>query len=414
MQDFTTADRTHPTRPHSGSVTTEAPHHISTQPEPIPGTRDDPAKPRIGIRAAWPAIAAYAALRAVGLLTFWYVAAERHRDAWGLLGKFDADWYAGIATRGYDLAIPLKADGTLATTNLAFFPLYPAVTAVFDPVLPGDARTAGIIVAWLAGLAAAWGLYAVGAQLRDRRTGVLLAALWAIIPHALVESMGYTETLFTALSAWSLFALLRRSWLTAGLLCALAGLTRPTGAALAAAIGVAALLAVIRRKDGWRPWLAGILAPLGFLGYIAWVGHRLGRADGYFHVQNDAWKMGYDDGSYTVRQAITLVTGKPSLAYVMGTFAIVAAIVLVVALSKHKQAWPLTIYSLAIIAMAFFGDSYYHSKGRLLIPAFPLLLPIAAALGSTNRRTLAAVLTLLTAVSTAYGVYVLLFWTYSP
>jgi Gpi18-like mannosyltransferase len=120
---------------------------------------------------------------------------------------------------------------------------------------------------------------------------VLLAALWAVVPHALVQSMGYTETLFTAIAAWSLFALLRRHWLAAGLLCALAGLTRPTGVALVVATALAALVAVVRRRDGWRPWLAGALAPVGSLGYLVWVGHRLGRADGYLHVQKDAWRI---------------------------------------------------------------------------------------------------------------------------
>lgn len=368
----------------------------------------------IGFRVAWQALVAYAVLRAIGLLTFWYVAAERQRDAWGLLGRWDAGWYAGIVTRGYDLVIPLKPDGTLATTNLAFFPLYPGVTEIFDRALPGNAKTAGIVVAWVAGLAAAWGLYAVGAHLRNRRTGVLLAALWAIIPHGLVESMGYSETLFTSLSAWSLFALLRRYWLTAGLLCCLAGATRPTGAALAAAVGMAALIAIIRRRDGWRPWMAGVLAPLGFLGYIAWVGYRLGRADGYFYVQNHAWKMNYDDGSYTIRQVMTLLTGKVSLAYVVVTLVMLAAIPLLAALSVHKEAWPLTAFSLAILAMVFFGDGFYHSKGRLLMPAFPLLFPVAAALAATRRRILIAVLAILTAVSTSYGVYVLLFWSLSP
>jgi hypothetical protein len=369
---------------------------------------------RAGLRAAWPALAGYAVLRAVGLLVLWHFAADRHRDLWALLGRYDASWYAGIATHGYDAVIPLKPDGTPATTNLAFFPLYPGLTALADRILPGDAAAAGIVVAWLAGLAAAWGLFAIGLHLRNRRTGVVLAVLWAVIPHALVESMGYTETLFTALSAWSLFAVLRRHWLTAGLLCALAGLTRPTGAALIAAVGLAALAAIVRRRDRWRPWLAGLLAPLGFLGYIAWVGHRLGRADGYFHVQKDAWKMSYDNGSYTLSTARSLLCAPSELAFVMCSLVLLVAIALFFALSAHEEAWLLAVYSLVIIAMVVFGDGYFHAKGRLLMPAFPLLLPLATALAAAHRRTLIAAVVALTALSTTYGVYLALFWTHSP
>src|SRR5690606_36045782 len=156
------------------------------------------------------------------------------------------------------------------------FPLYPGLIALLDPVLPGGPQAAGLAISWLAGPAAAWGLFAIGAHLRDRRTGVLLVALWAVLPHAVVQSMLYTETLFTALAAWSLYALLRRRWLTSGALCLAAGLLRPTAGALVLAVGLAALAAVWRRRDGWRPWVAGLIAPLGLLGYLGWVAHRLG------------------------------------------------------------------------------------------------------------------------------------------
>ena len=78
-----------------------------------------------------------------------------------------------------------------------------------DPVRRPRHRAA---VAVVASLAAAWGLYAVGDHLHDRRTGVLLAVVWGLLPHAIVESMAYTEAIFTALVAWSLLAMLRERW----------------------------------------------------------------------------------------------------------------------------------------------------------------------------------------------------------
>ena len=89
--------------------------------------------------------------------------------------------------------------------------------------------------------------------------------------------MGYTETLFTALAAWSLFAVMRRRWLTAGVLCLAAGLTRSVAIALIAAVGLAALVAVCRRRDGWRPWVGGALAPLG-VPARSWPGSATGSA----------------------------------------------------------------------------------------------------------------------------------------
>ncbi len=368
----------------------------------------------VTLRAAWPALAWYATLRGTCLLVLWLSASHLDRSLLTILGNFDAMHYAEIVTDGYDHAIPLKPDGGLAPTNLAFFPLYPGLTALADLILPGGARSAGIAVAWLAGLAAAWALYAIGAHLHDRRTGVILAALWAVVPHGLIQSMGYTETLFTALAAWSLFALLRGHWLTAGLLCLLTGLTRPTGAALVAAVGIAALIAVIRRQDGWRPWAAGALAPLGLLGFMAWVGHRLGRADGYFHVQNDAWKMNYDSGAFTLNTIHTSLTKAMPLAMYATMLVLLIAIALLAVLALDRAPWPLVLYTGLIVAMVFFGDGYFHAKARLLMPAFPLLLPIAYALASTRRHVGAVVLATLTTISAAYGVYLTGAWTYSP
>lgn len=385
-----------------------------SEPELITAPPERSTRPRYRVGGVWSAVALYAGLRAFGVLVTWWFAADRHRSVLRLLGGHDAVWYAGIARHGYDAAIPLRPDGGLAMTNLAFFPLFPGLIALADPVLPGGTATAGVVISWLAGLAAAGLLYAIGAHLRDCATGILLAALWAVLPHAFIESMGYTETLFTALAAGSMLALLRRSWLTAGVFCLLAGLTRPTGSAIILVVGLTALIAVVRRRDGWRPWAAGLLAPLGLIGFMAWVGQRLGRVDGYLHVQNDAWRMYYDLGSYTAGTARGLLLKASPLALYVVSLTLLIAVALLIIMATDRTPWQLTVYSAAIVAMAFFGDSYYNSKARLLIPAFPLLLPIASALAKARRVTTVVVIGLLAVVSAGYGVYLSLVWTYSP
>jgi len=367
------------------------------------------------VRAAWPALALYAGLRAVGVLVLWLFAADANRPLGELLGAYDAIHYGRIATDGYDDAIVIRPDGKLTMNNLAFFPLYPGLIRLFDPVLPGGVRSAGILLSWAAGLAAAWGLYAVGARLRDRRTGVVLAGLWAVIPHALVQSMGYTETLFTALAAWSLFGVLQRRWVLAGVLSLLAGLTRPTGGAVAVAVGLAALVAVVRRRDGWRPWVGGALAPLGLLGYIAWVGHRLGEADGYFRVQAETWGMSYDFGRSTLGVVRRVLTEPQALAMYVTTGVMLLGVALLVLLVVERVPWPLVCYAAVVVALAVGGDGFYYAKARLMVPAFPLLLPVAYALVAARRRaTVLVVFAVLTVISAWYGAYLALDWTRSP
>ena len=249
------------------------------------------------MRAAAPALAGYVAARALGLVVLWIMARHFGEHVPSLLGRFDGRWFIDIAEHGYDTSLTHRANGSLVNTNVVFFPGYPYLIDAVSAVTGLSVLWAGIVTSWLAGIAAAWGIFAVGDLVYGRRTGVVLAVLWGIQTHAIVESMVYSESLFTALCAWSLYALLRRQWLTAGTLCLLAGTTRAAAGVLVAVVVVAA---VIARREGWRPWVAALLAPLGLLAYLAWVGHALHRWDGWFYMQDKGWHLHFDGGWATL------------------------------------------------------------------------------------------------------------------
>jgi hypothetical protein len=381
------------------------PIRTGQQPAPVDSPRPSPAR-RPAPPGPLAAVLAYLTLRAIGLVV---LAAGCDHPLWRVLTRYDGLRYATIVSDGYD-----RAAGP-GLTNLAFFPLYPGLTALVRLALPVHVLTAALLVSWAAGLAAATGLYAVGAHLGGRRTGLLLAALWAVLPHGLVESMACSETLFTALAAWTLLAALRKHWLTAGLCCVAAGLTRPTAAALVAAVGLAALAAVRRRPADWRAWCGLVVAPLGLLGYVAWVGRRLGRWDGYLWVQRHEWKMTFDGGPSTIRTLHELTDRPLPIVYAVTTAVVLAGMALFVIGIGERLPWPLLVYAAGVLILVLGGAGYYYAKARLLMPAFPLLLPVAYALARTRNRTVpVVVLTGLTALSALYGVYLAEVWTYSP
>ncbi len=364
-------------------------------------------------RGAAPALLAYLAVRVVGLLllTAWAQAAGKSVPS--LLGhSWDAVWYVELAEHGYDSGYTHRANPW--QSNLAFFPLYPLLMRTVAAVTPLDAMAAGLVLAWLASLLAAWGLFAVGTLLCDRRTGVLLAVAWGVVPHAVVESMAYTEGLFTALAAWSLYAVLTRRWLAAGVLCLAAGLTRPTAAALVPPVVLAALAAGWRRRDGWRPWACVLLAPAGWLGYLAWVGARVGRPDGWFHIQHAGWNSSWDGGRWTVTYAMRVLgRASPLDLYVVSLVLLVAAALFVLTI-LDRQPWQLLLYSGLVLAMSLGAAGYYWAKARFLLPAFPLLLPVAAGLARTRAPRMVVVVATLALVSGYFGGYLLLVWNHSP
>ncbi|MFD5325618.1 hypothetical protein [Streptomyces sp. NPDC127092] len=351
----------------------------------------------------WAALGGYAATRLLGLAALAVVAAVMGKDGLHRLkGRWDAVWYSRIAEHGYGHEVTLP-NGDVHS-DLAFFPLFPALERTVSAVLPVDAATAGLLVSWAASLAAAWGIYAVGAHVAGRRAGVVLAVLWGVYPTAFVQSMAYTETLFTALAAWSLLAVLRGRWILAGALSVCAGLTRPTAAALIAAIGVTALVTVVRERRLRGPVVAGaLLAPLGWLAYIVYVGVRQGSATAYFDVQA-AWGNSIDGGVALAR----FIAGLPWPA-ALGLCAALGLLGwLVVLCVRQRQPLPLLVYTIAVVVVSLVGAAYFGSRPRLMMPAFGLLLPPAAALARLRGRTAVPALGALALASAAYGAFTLL------
>lgn len=359
--------------------------------------------PRRALTAAAPALWGYAAARAVGLVVFGVAATIEGKDAHHLLtGRWDAVWYRRIAEDGYGYTITLP-NGDVHS-DLAFFPLFPLLERALAAVTPLGAADAGLVVSWIASLAAAWGIYAVGAHFAGRRAGVLLAVLWGVYPTAYVQSMAYTETLFTALAAWALYAVLRDRWLLAGALTVLAGLTRPSAAALIAALGVTALVHVVKERRLPARMAAGVLlAPLGWLAYVVYVGVEQGSATAYFDVQG-GWGNHVDGGVALAR----FIVGLP-LPAALGLTAALALLGWVLALCvRQRQPLPLLVYTVALVAISLVGSGYFGSRPRLMMPAFPLLLPAAAALCRVRTRTATLTLAGLALASGAYGAFTLL------
>ncbi|MEU9959362.1 glycosyltransferase family 39 protein [Streptomyces sp. NPDC050982] len=375
---------------------------------PVAPPRAEPAW-----RRAAPALLGYAAVRALGLVTLAVWSAARDKSPHQLLSaRWDSLWYTRVAELGYGYEVRLP-NGDVHS-NLAFFPLLPWLERAFAAVTPLSYADAGLLVSALASLAAAWGIFAVADHVYGRRAGVCAVLLWAVLPVGIVQSMAYSESLFTALAAWSLYAVLTGRWLTAGLLASLAGLTRPVGAAVVAAVWVAAIASFVRERSvpaptGARRWqraLAMLLAPLGAAGYVLWVGRHTGKGPlGYLDVQA-GWRNGFDGGYAFARFVADKFTSFPSalagLALIIGVGLLVWLYVICV---RQRQPLPLLVYAGVVTVLALCASSYFGSKPRLLLPAFPLLLPPALALARLRTSRSAWVLGGVAVASAVYGAF---------
>ncbi|MQY15301.1 hypothetical protein SRB5_54800 [Streptomyces sp. RB5] len=339
----------------------------------------------------------YVVVRLLGLITLALWSDRPEKGVTRLLSeRWDSLWYVRVVEEGYGFTLH-AADGRVLS-DLAFFPLLPWLEEALSRLTPLTPGGAGLLVSAVAGIAAAGGLYAVGELLYGRRAGVALAVLWAALPVAVVQSMAYSESLFTALAVWSLYAVLTGRWAGAGTLAALAGLARPVGAAVAAGVWLAAVVAWREGRAGWRLYAGMALAPVGGLGYLVWVGVRTGDPFGYFAVQ-EAWGNGFDGGLAFARfiggQSVLAGAGLGAGVGLLG-WAFVLGV-------RQKQPPALLAYTALVVVLALGASGFIGSKPRLLLPAFPLLLPAAVALARARPAVAWTTAAALTAVSAVYG-----------
>lgn len=405
-------------------------------PDPGPPTGTPAHRPA---RHAWlrrlaaehgPVLATYGVLKLAGFAVFMYLldAAGDFRDKhprfgggehpWDVLGSWDGWWYQQIALHGYDPALePVPgATGliTLEGNSAAFFPLYPALMRMVSEVTGLGPYGSGMAVAVVASFVAALGIHAVTARLGGRRAGLVAVGLWAVWPGSGAQWAVYSESVYTALAAWACYAVLTRRWLTAGVLVFTAGLSRPTAVTLAAALAVAGLVAVWRRRERLRRPLAAVLiAPLGTAGYLGWVGYRMGEWNGYSTLQDGAWAHKFDYGRHTLDVLSSVPVGHFDYLFAMpfedvvGVGVVLLVPVLTVLLVRLRPPAVLVVYTVLSYLMVMGTQQIFGNVSRYLLPLFPLVIPLALAMRRLRVPSLAVVLGTAALASGSYAGYVL-------
>ena len=326
-----------------------------------------------------------------------------------LLTKSDALWYMRIAQNGYAPPPPIGPDGIYTRTpDLAFFPLYPATIRLFSWAV--DVRLAAVLATLMAG-AVATVLMTLWAIPRTGEVGaVTLVAVWSLWPASVVLSMGYSEALFTATVAGCLLALQRGAWVWAAFACALAGLTRPVGAALLVAL-VAALLV---RRPPLRSWLTAlVVAPLGLLASLTHVAIVTGRWDGWFWLERTVWKSGFDGGSSLLAALSSMLPGgtvAPVPTWIVSGVTVLVALVLLAWLLLSRPPVEEWVFAVLAFVMGVGGANYVHCKPRFLLPVLPLFAAPSRALARLPRPALVLLGAVALGLSVWWSVYLLAVW----
>jgi 4-amino-4-deoxy-L-arabinose transferase-like glycosyltransferase len=191
--------------------------------------------------------------------------------------RWDAPHYTDIAVFGYMANDP----GNLSSPGysqvfpgdldlyIVFFPLFPWLIAAVNAVI-GEPIFSAFLVATVASLFVAPLLYRLVSVDLGHGIGLWTAGFLLVFPTAYFLHIGYTESLFLSLAFGSMWLARTNRWWLAGLLAALAAMTRVNGLILAPALAVEAFLQW--RVDPERrlrvAWLAIAGVGIGFGVYL--------------------------------------------------------------------------------------------------------------------------------------------------
>lgn len=201
--------------------------------------------------------------------------------------KWDSDWYRSIVFNGYSF-------NPGEQSNVAFFPLYPFLIYCLTLLGLGDV-TAAFLISNVGLLISSGLIWAIVSHLYPNRKDICESAvlLFLFNPLSFFYSIYYTEGLFLALASGSVFLALKQHFVWAGIVAALAVLSRSVGIFLCGVIFLEYLRAHrIQSTPFWKAAGCGVaISLIPFLGlfiYMIYLQLVIGNAMAFSEVQG-AW-----------------------------------------------------------------------------------------------------------------------------
>ncbi|MBW4029433.1 MAG: hypothetical protein HIU57_01985 [Acidobacteria bacterium] len=325
--------------------------------------------------ASAPALGIFVASRILVLGVFALVARVQHHALGHYLTRWDSRWYLEIARRGYADAIP-HGHGAAAQVDLGFFPLLPTLIRFAHVLTRLSLPLAGEVVTSVAAAAAAvaaWWLVRdhFGESVATRATVLIFFS-----PAAVVFSFVYSEGLIITLASITLLALSRHRWIVAGVAAALATACDPVASAIFVPCALAAYTSWRGERDV-RAWWAPGLAPLGIIGFFAYLWWHTGSPFSWYLAQRAGWQAGpMGTGIFYAIYRLS-VHGVNDLNSLFKTGALVATIGVVVLWRRRRPPLTWSVYAGTVLLFGFLSPIVAISP-RLLLRGFPLFAIVAA------------------------------------
>ena len=204
------------------------------------------------------------------------------------LSTWDGAWFLQALYNGYPSHL-VYVHGQVQASPIAFFPLMPQVMRFGHDITRLSPPVVGLIVSFVTGLTATRGVGLLAEHVRDTTVGQKAALLFALTPGAFSFNLIYAEGILLTCMTYGIVALRERRWLRAGLLGLVASTASPVAAVYVVVCAVVALRAIATRRD-WRSLLAPALAPLGGIGWVAFLWVHTGTPFAWQLTERGGWQ----------------------------------------------------------------------------------------------------------------------------
>jgi Dolichyl-phosphate-mannose-protein mannosyltransferase len=273
---------------------------------------------RLGLRTGETRLVAM--MFAIKALVFLYAGqshqalADRRINGWHgwfeIWNRWDSLHYQKLATNGYSAVGEMRP-------SMVFYPLFPWLIRLVAIVLH-DYLLSAFLISTMASIAAGIILYRLVQLDFNRSTAGLAVWFLFIFPTSYFLHIGYTESLFLVLTLGCVLAARTGSWLVAGLLGALACLTRAPGLVLVPALLIEAGHQYrTTRHWNWQ-WLSVAIVPLGFAGYLLLNYHAAGDPLAFIPIRAQFYHISLAPPWTGLREAIRSLDFNPSQAQMVG------------------------------------------------------------------------------------------------
>lgn len=349
---------------------------------------------RIGISvtlaAAWAAIRPFIAssLDQLGINPLFPVTFDRWGEAFlGIWNRYDGYRYFLLAYSGY------FEPSNIA--NTVFYPLYPMTIRFIWKLTGLDIIVTSLILSTIAAFFAFYLLFKTTEDLYGRTPAKYAVICLAIYPTALFIVGPYTESLFLALTLAAFYLARKDRWLLAGLMGALAALTRSMGVFTAVALAWVAYQKWRETAFAWSPRVIkmalGVAAPgLAGIGFMLWR-----KAMGFppvLELQEQYFGSYVIDPVRGIINGLTAVFTQPSPTTIIEGLTVIFWITLFILMIRDRKRLPIEwlIYTginlLVFTSKANSLISPMQSIGRYVLILFPGFIYLGNWLAGTQAR----------------------------